>query len=102
MRQFDSEKIGSALKTFQMLRPAKWLLISDQQRFKQAVTVKKTSIKNRNHRLLFRNEPAIEKNDHAKALMEKKAAINASANSFALVLVHLISRSSFPGSFGNG
>src|SRR5437667_6517432 len=47
-----------------MLRPTERFAVGDTNCFKQAVSVKETAIKHRNHRLFFGHELAIEENGH--------------------------------------
>jgi len=66
--QFNFEEFCSLLKSFPMLRPAKWFAIEDANRLEQTVAVKKSAVKDGNDRLFFGNKHAIKENDHIYVL----------------------------------
>ena len=66
--QAQFQELRAALETLQMLRPPKRFAVTDTNGFKQAVSVKETAIKHRNHRLFFGFKLAVEKDEHLDVL----------------------------------
>ena len=71
-RQFEAEKFRAAMESLQMLRPAEGFAPADEHGFKQPVAIKKTAIEHGNHRAIFGYELAVEENEHANWLGERK------------------------------
>src|SRR5450759_554088 len=70
--QADFQMPDAMQKPFHVLRPAKRPAVANSHDFKQAVAVKKPTVKDRHDRAFFRHKLAVEENQHGEFLTQRR------------------------------
>src|SRR6185312_4227854 len=82
-RQFDFQIIGAALEPLEMLLPAKRFAAKNAHGLEQAVAIEKAAVEDGDDRAFFRHKLAIQENEHAPFLTQRRREAKAQSLDFS-------------------